>query len=65
MTLFDEVEKEGIKIREYLRHLSIGAVVLAALIAIIIIVILWYSFGYNWILIEPTEPAFEAITSTV
>ncbi|HEX55317.1 MAG: hypothetical protein DRO90_01090 [Candidatus Altiarchaeales archaeon] len=65
MTLFDEIKEEEIKIRNYLRHLSIGAVVTIALILIILVIALWYYFGYTWVIVEPGETSLRAINSTI
>lgn len=49
----------------YAKHIGISAVVIGALIAIIIVIVLWWLYGYNYAIVSTGETAFEALNSTL
>jgi hypothetical protein len=58
-------EKKESALVKYARHIGISAVVVGALVGIIIVVILWWMYGYNYVIVPMGETAFEALNSTV
>ena len=58
-------EKKESALIKYAKHIGISAVVVGAVIAITIVIILWWFYGYKYIIISGGETALEALNSTL
>lgn len=61
----DRGKKQESALVKYSKHIGISAVAVGALIAIIAVFILWWLYGYTYVIVPGGEMAFEALNSTL
>jgi uncharacterized membrane protein YqiK len=61
----DKKEKKESVLVKYAKHIGISAVVIGALIAIVAAIVLWWLYGYSYVIVPSGETAFEALNATL